>query len=58
MKDDPVLKPIIHQLDLGIKPVFLKDHSEQNSDIELLQQELLMIKNQNKASYIHLSFVA
>merc|ERR1711953_901339 len=48
MKDDKVLKPFIHKLELGIKPVFLLEHSERNEDIELLQQELRMVKNQNQ----------
>jgi len=47
MKDNPVLKPYILKLELGIKPVFLAEQIERSDDIELLQQELQLTRNQN-----------
>jgi hypothetical protein len=50
MKDNPVLKPYILKLELGIKPVFLAKQIERSDDIELLQQELQLTRNQNLES--------
>ena len=50
MKENLVLKPFIHKLELGIKPVFLPEQLERNDDVEILQQELQMTRNQNLES--------
>ncbi len=50
MKENVVLKPFIHKLELGIKPIFLAEQFERNDDIELLQQELQMARSQNQES--------
>jgi len=48
MKENAVLKPYIHKLELGIKPIFLAEQFERNDDIEVLRQELQITRNQNQ----------